>query len=309
MERAAAGTGLAVHIGPEADPRLAAAVERAGGVVVGPSEAEMVVWSGFDPDGLRPLLHPGVRWVQLSGAGIERWLAAGTIDGSRTWMSNAGAGSDAIAEHALALVLAANRRLGEAARAEAWDRSLQGRSLRGQTVAVIGAGGIGRSLIELLLPHGVEVIAVTRRGLSVAAVAHTLPAREVGTVWGEADTVVLAAPATAATRHLVDAAALAAMRPGAVLVNVARGSLIDTEALLQALDAGEIGAAALDVTEPEPLPPAHRLWRHPRALITPHVANPHQRWLEAYAERVEENVGHIVAGRPPVAIVDPYRGY
>jgi D-3-phosphoglycerate dehydrogenase len=224
-------------------------------------------------------------------------------------MSNTGSGSEAIAEHALALTLAANRRLGEAARADDWDRSLQGRALRGQTVAVIGAGGIGRALIALLEPHGVEVVAVTRRGLPVPGAARTLRAEEVGTVWGEADVIVLAAPATAATDGLVDRAALAAMRRDAVLVNVARGSLVDTEALLWALDAGELGAAALDVTEPEPLPDGHPLWRHRRAIVTPHVANPPERWESSLAERVEENVGRIRAGRPPLAVIELSRGY
>jgi D-3-phosphoglycerate dehydrogenase len=171
-------------------------------------------------------------------------------------------------------------------------------------VAVVGAGGIGRALIELLAPFGVDVVAITRSGAD-----DTLPADRLGEVLPAAGHVVLAAPATAATRHLIGAPELDAMRDDAWLVNVARGSLVDTDALVAALARGAIGGAALDVTEPEPLPDDHPLWREPRALITPHVANPPGTLRRYLAERVRENVGRFAAGEPLRSVVDADAGY
>src|SRR6185503_4373722 len=114
-----------------------------------------------------------------------------------------------------------------------------------------------RALIRLLEPFGAEVIAVTRRGLDVPSAARTLPVDRVSEVWGAARHVVIAAPSTDGTRHLVGAAELAAMREDAWLVNVARGTLVDTDALVEALRSGAIAGAALDVTDPEPLPDGH----------------------------------------------------
>jgi D-3-phosphoglycerate dehydrogenase len=183
------------------------------------------------------------------------------------------------------------------------------RLLEGSTVAIVGAGGIGRALISLLAPHDVTVIAVTRRGEPVPRADRTLPASELPEVWSAADHFVIAAPATDATRHLVGARELAAMQPHSWIVNVARGSLIDTDALVDALQAERIGGAALDVTDPEPLPDGHPLWRSPRAIITPHVANPPSAQFRKLAERVRENVARFVAEEPLLAPVEQDRGY
>ena len=128
-------------------------------------------------------------------------------------------------------------------------------------------------------------------------------------MWPRAQFVVIAAPATAATQHLVGADQLAAMREDAWLVNVARGSLVDTDALVAALAAGEIGGAALDVTDPEPLPDGHPLWSEPRALITPHVANPDATLHRYLAELVGENVRRLIADEPLASVIDTGAGY
>jgi phosphoglycerate dehydrogenase-like enzyme len=298
-----------VHVGPEPDPVIVDAVRRGGGALApDAADADAIVWLG-PPDGIAERLHPGIRWVQLPNAGVERWLAAGVIDAERTWTSAADAYSGVVAEHALALILAGRRRLAETARARRWKPELAGRPLRGATVLIVGAGGIGRALIALLAPHQVEVVAVTRRGQPVPGAARTLPAERVGEAWGEADVIVIAAPATDRTRSLVDADVLAAMRDDAWLVNVARGSLIDTDALVEALAAGRIGGAALDVTDPEPLPDGHPLWSEPRALITPHAANPAPSVIGQLAERVAENVRRVAAGQEPLGVVELDRGY
>ena len=174
---------------------------------------------------------------------------------------------------------------------------------------IVGAGGIGRALIGLLEPFGAEVIAVTRRGHDVPGAARTLAADRVGEAWGEAHHVVIAAPATDGTRHLVGARELAAMREDAWLINVARGSLVDTDALVEALRAGSIAGAALDVTDPEPLPDGHPLWELPNVLITPHVATPPEAERRHFAERVRENVRRLAAGEELEGLIDPDGGY
>ena len=250
-----------------------------------------------------------MRWVQLQSAGVEDWLADGAIDEDRTWTSAAGAYGETVADHALALLIAGRRRLAESARAQRWDPELAGRPLFGATVAIVGAGGIGRALIALLAPWRCHVIAVTRSGREVEGAAESVAAAELERVWPRAEVAVIAAPATDATSRLVGAEQLAALPPGAWLVNVARGALVDTDALVEALAAGRLGGAALDVTDPEPLPDGHPLWREPRALITPHAANPTEARLRALADFTRANVARFVRGEELRGIIDTGRGY
>jgi phosphoglycerate dehydrogenase-like enzyme len=294
---------------PGEEPGLAAAIEAGGGRVGPLEESDGVVlhrWSGERPE-LPDALPERVRWIQLPAAGVESWL--GELPDGRTVTSATGAFALTVAEHALALLLAAGRSLHTAARATEWIDPLPARSLEGATVAIVGAGGIGRALIELLAPLHVRVLAVTRHGRPVPGAERTVAADAVDDVLPEADYVVLAAPATGASRHLIDARRLALMRADAWLVNVGRGTLVDTDALVAALDAGRIGGAALDVTDPEPLPPGHALWLHPRALITPHIGTTEDAERAHYEQRVRENVARFAAGEELLGMVDRSAGY
>ena len=294
-----------IHVGPGDQPELARAVETAGGSVVSLGQADGVVWAGTQPDSL-PDLPRSVRWVQLPSAGVEPWMERISATPQVTFTSAAGAYAPQVAEHALALLLAGVRGIVASARQRTWEIPPHD-TLAGQTVAIIGAGGIGRALIAQLAPHAVEVVAITRRGHDVPGAARTLPADRIDEIWGTADHFVIAAPATDATRHLVGAPELAKMRSHAWIVNVARGSLIDTDALAEALREKRIGGAALDVTDPEPLPDGHPLWE--LALITPHIANPEHALTRRLAERVVENVTRLASGDPLIAQIDPERGY
>jgi phosphoglycerate dehydrogenase-like enzyme len=296
-----------VAIGPHDDAVYAAAIEAGGGARGELREADGLVW--IDPHVADlPELPDRVRWVQLPSAGVERWL--GRLPAGPVYTSAAGAFALPVAEHALALMLAGARRLAECARAGEWaDLRREVRSLEGATVAIVGAGGIGRSLIEFLQPFRPRVLAVTRRGNPVPGAQATVPADRVDDVLGEADFVVLAAPGTPGARHVIDARRLALMRDDAWLVNVGRGSLVDTDALVDALQAGRLGGAALDVTDPEPLPKGHPLWSHPDVLITPHVATPPESERRHMAARIRENVERLAAGEPLIGVVDVEAGY
>ncbi|NUP29859.1 MAG: hydroxyacid dehydrogenase, partial [Nocardia sp.] len=253
-----------------------------------------------------------VRWVQLPSAGIERWFAAGIVDDRRIWTSAAGAYASSVAEHAVLLLLAGVRGLGEQARASSWRKSeFEARvgTLRGATVAIIGCGGIGRAMIPLFTAFGAEVLASTRSGTPVPGAAETVDSSRNTELFSRADHFVIAAPATAETARLVDADALARMKPTAWIVNIARGSLIDTEALVRALREETIGGAALDVTDPEPLPDGHPLWSLPNAVITPHLANPSAGLPGLLAEHVRANVERFAAGEPLLSLVEIGRGY
>jgi phosphoglycerate dehydrogenase-like enzyme len=296
----------AIHIGPEAQPEIVAAVEAGGGRVVPLAEAAGLVW--IAPESQLGELPAGIRWVQLQSAGVEPWMERVAANPQITFTSATGVYATEVAELALTLLLAGVRGLWRYGAATSWDPH-DDRVLEGSTVAIVGAGGIGRALIERLAPHDVQVLAVTRRGLDVPGAARTLPADRMSDIWGVADHFVIAAPATSATRHLVGAEQLAAMPAHAWVINVARGSLIDTDALVAALEAGSIGGAGLDVTNPEPLPDGHPLWSQPRALITPHVANPPSAQFRHLARRVQENVRRFAAGEELEALVDTGRGY
>ena len=301
-----------IHIAGDR-PDLEQAVRDGGGEPAPLDGAAGVVSLTGEPAEL-PALPDSVRWVQLPSAGVEQWIRSGALSDGRVWTSATGSFGLAVAEHALALILAADKALHSFARERSWtdDGRHQVRSLAGATVLIVGAGGIGRALIGLLEPFGAEVIAVTRRGREIsepARPARTLPADRLPEVWGEARHVVVAAPATDGTRHLVGARELAAMREDAWLVNVARGSLVDTDALVEALRSGSIAGAALDVTDPEPLPDGHPLWELPNVLITPHVATPPSAERTAFAARVRENVRRLAAGEELEGLIDPDGGY
>lgn len=300
-----------IHLGPEKDPALTRSIRGGGGRLVPLDEAEAVVWAS-GPDGFPAELPESVRWVQLPSAGIERWLDAGIIDGNRVWTSAAGAYASSVAEHAVMLLLAGVRGLGEQVRATSWRKAEfdpRVGTLRGATVAIIGCGGIGRAMIPLLTAFGAEVLAVTRSGTPVPGAVETVDASRTAELWSRADHFVIAAPATADTAQLVDAAVLAMLKPTSWIVNIARGSLIDTDALVHALSEAAIGGAALDVTDPEPLPEGHPLWTLPNAIVTPHLANPVNGLPDLLAEHVGANVERFAAGQPLLAVIELERGY
>jgi phosphoglycerate dehydrogenase-like enzyme len=301
---------LRIAVGPRPADWAADAIRRGGGEPVGLDQDPVgLVWTdGAAMDALRGALRPGISWVQLPQAGIERVFEAGVIDHARRWTSAKGAYADPVAEHALALVLAGLRLLKVRARASSWGEQ-GGVSLFGQPVTVVGGGGIATVLLRLLEPFGTPVTVVRRNDVPMPGAARTLgPDRLAGALAG-ARAVVLAPALTPETRGMIGPAELAAMEPYAWLVNVGRGGLVDTGALVDALRAGQIGGAALDVTDPEPLPDGHPLWDLPNCLITPHTADTEEMTRPLLADRIAENVRRLTAGQELIGQVDPDLGY
>ncbi|MDY6811330.1 MAG: D-isomer specific 2-hydroxyacid dehydrogenase family protein [Actinomycetota bacterium] len=302
-------TAIPVAVEPTRDGHLVAAVESAGGRVVDLAEARVLVWIGAVDD--FPDLHDRIAWVALKTAGIEEYVSAGVIDDRRVWTNASGFYAENVAEHALGLLLAGLRQINTAVLRH-WDKQpidTAVRSLHGSTVAIIGAGGIAAALIPRLTACGARAIAVNRSGRPVEGAALTVPSARTDEVWAQTDHVVLAAPATAETRHLINASSLSALPSHAWIVNVARGPLVDQAALLDALRNGEIAGAALDVTDPEPPAGDDPLWSLPNVMITPHVANPASGLTRAMAPWMAENLRRYQAGEELLAVVRPGRDY
>jgi D-3-phosphoglycerate dehydrogenase len=304
-----------IWLGPERLPTLADAITESGGRLVEAAEARAVVWWGDDPGGrpgpelLAEVLHDGVEWVQLDFAGIEDWTAAGALDDRRAWTNASAAYAVQVAEHAVALLLANVRRLADTARADRWRPELQGRELAGSTVGLLGGGAIGGGVIARLAGWDVRILALTRSGRDVPGAVRSLGPGQLDDLLRDADHVIACVPSTPETRGLLGRRELDLIGPEGTFVNVGRGALVDTDALVDALRARTLGAAAVDVTEPEPLPDGHPLLTLAHCLVTPHVANPPEALLPTYALLVRDNVARFARGEPLRSVVDARAGY
>ena len=275
------------------------------------ARADALVWlDPADIDGLRAALATAssARWVQLPYAGVEQLAAAGIFDPGRAWTSAKGAYAEPVAEHALMLALAGLRLMRQRITARSWGKPA-GISLYDQPVTILGGGGITASLLGLLAPLRVSATVVRHRPDPVPGAARTVVQADLHDALAGAQVVFLALALTPSTEHIIGSAELAAMRPDAWLVNVARGGHVDTDALVAALDAGAIGGAALDVTDPEPLPDGHPLWQQERCIITPHTADTTEMIRPLLARRIRDNVARFAAGEPLLGLVDPALGY
>lgn len=288
---------------------LATAVSDGGGSVVSVEDAEALVWTAADrPAELRALLdaNPQIRWVQLPFAGIEPFVDV--LDDDRLWTCGKGVYAEPVAEHVLALALSGLRGVGHYARTTTWSEP-RGANLLGGRVCILGGGAITRSLIRLLLPFGAYLTVVRNRPEPISHVAEVLGMDGLHQALARADLVVLALALTPRTRHVIDADALAVMQDHAWIVNVARGGHIDTDALVDALRGHRIGGAALDVTDPEPLPDGHPLWSLDNAIITPHVGNTPEMGIKLLRERIRENVERYGRGETLLGPVHVDLGY
>ena len=259
---------------------------------------------------------PSLRWVHTMAAGGGGQVRAAQLRDDElervTFTTSAGVHGDALAEFAVFGVFAGAKHLPRLTRQQA-DREWSGRWLMSQvseqTVLVLGLGGIGSSVAEKLSALGATVIGTSRSGASVPGVARTVHPDDIASVLGEVDAVVTTLPGTDATQHFVGREFLAALRPGATVVNVGRGTVVDEAALLDALDSGTVGFAALDVFEVEPLPAESPLWAHPRVLVSPHTAALDAREDRRIAELFADNATRLLDGAPLRNVVDTVEFY
>jgi phosphoglycerate dehydrogenase-like enzyme len=258
--------------------------------------------------GIVEAITQDVRWVHVFNAGMDRFPLDAV--GDRVLTGSRGAAAPAIAEWVLAVMLAFAKQLPASwvtEPPEYWGAAGLA-DLRNKTLGLIGLGEIGREVARRALAFDMNVLAVRRTGAP-----SPLPGVEVVTslhdMLAVSDHVVVTAPATPATKHLLDAGAFAAMQPGAHLVNIARGSLIDQDALLAALDAGTVAMASLDVVEPEPLPAGHALYTHPNVRVSPHISWSSPDTIQRTIEIFAENLKRHDAGEPLQGIIDVKEGY
>ena len=288
---------------------MAEAIVEGGGHVVPPGEAEGLVWaSPRDPQGLADLLdeYPQIAWVQLPWAGIEHY--AHLVDDGRLWTCGKGVYAEPVAELALSMALAGMRNVAGYARSTAWSSPL-GRNLLGANVTILGGGGITESLIRMLQPFDCHVTVVRNRVTEMDGVDDVVEADRYVDALAGADVVFVALALTPDTEGMISRSELEQMQPHAWIINVARGGHIVTDDLVWALEQGVIGGAALDVTDPEPLPEGHPLWSLPNCIITPHVGNTPEMGVPLLAERITTNVRRYAAGDALVGPVHSDLGY
>jgi glyoxylate/hydroxypyruvate reductase A len=272
----------------------------------------------FDFDWLAPEAlprhAPKLRWIQGTSAGIgERLRRTGLIDANLVFTTAAGVHGSSLAEFVILALLYFYRdvpRLQRMQVAHHWQRYTNA-ELAGRRILIVGLGGVGRVLARRLAALDVEVWGVRRsaHGTEPEGVARMLPFEGLARALPEVDALVLACPLTEQTHRLIGEAELQALPPHAVLVNVARGQVVDERALIEALESGQLGGAALDVVEQEPLPAENRLWDLPNVLISPHSASTVDSENERIVELFIENLRRWLDGRPLLNRFDRSRGY
>jgi phosphoglycerate dehydrogenase-like enzyme len=261
-------------------------------------DVEALIWTDYArPELLRETLdsNPQLKWVQLPFAGVDAF--ADVIARAPMFTSAKGAYSEPVAEHVLALCLALGRAIPERVRATSWGKKFAV-SLYESRILVIGAGGIAREFERLIAPFRCPVI--TLGSNEIHRLAEELP---------KADFVVLACALTEKTKGLINKYTFSLMKSSAFLVNVARGPIVVTSDLIDALEKGQLAGAALDVTDPEPLPEGHPLWRARNILITPHTADTDAQVIRMFAARIEANVRAFCADGEWIGVVDKKLGY
>jgi D-3-phosphoglycerate dehydrogenase len=242
-----------------------------------------------------------LQWIQSSAAGMDHCLVPAVVASEIIVTSASGVLADQVAEHTVALLTAWLRSLPVFFRAQQKKEFVRRptRDLHHATVGIVGFGGVGRRLAQVLAPFKTRILATDPFPLDKPNWVESLwPADRLGELLEESDIVVLSLPLNDYTRGMIGAAELATMKPTALLANMARGPLVVTEALIDALDAGRPAGAVVDVTDPEPLPADSRLWDMPNVIITPHVGGQSARRIDDMTDLFCENLRRWKTGEP-----------
>ncbi len=283
-------------------------VPEEGPVPEGPA-AEILLTQAWGSPNLGDVMGRGVRWVHAYGTGVNDFPFHELGDAVLT--CSRGASAVPIAEWVMAVILAAEKQLPDAwihAPPERWNTTRFLGGLAGRTLGLIGLGGIGLAVARRALVFGMRVIGLRRRAAK-SPLAGVELAPDLATLMASSDHVVVAAPATKESRHLIGRESLAAAKPGLHLVNVARGQLVDQDALRAALDDERVALASLDTVEPEPLPDGHWMYSHPRVRLSPHISWSGPGALEMLLDPFLENLARYRSGEPLTDLVDLELGY
>jgi phosphoglycerate dehydrogenase-like enzyme len=262
-----------------------------------------------------------LRWLSSVAAGLDEIVTPALLARDVVVTNASGVHGPNIAEHVLAMMLMFTRGLPKLLRAQLarrWERNLSSRSdgpgeLTGKTLLIVGLGRIGEAIAARARPFGVRLLAVKKdpaaRHDATVAVDELLPMSALDEALGRADHVCVTVPLTPETRRLIDARRIARLRPGAFIYNVSRGAVIDEAALVDALRAGRLAGAGLDVFEQEPLPATSPLWDLENVIVTPHVSGVTPLYYQRTAALFAENLERFLADRPLKNRFDPTRGY
>jgi phosphoglycerate dehydrogenase-like enzyme len=308
-----------ISLAPSSSQVFVDALTAGGGTLVelGPDTRGLVWLSEKRAEDLLQILitHPTIEWVQLPWSGVDAFASvlaflAEKPESSRPVVTSAkGTYAEPVAEHALALLLGCMRELPSKARAAQWQEYRTGLSLFERHILLVGAGGIATVFLDLVAPFRPEVTVVRRQAIKVPGATRTVTTSQLRDVLPSVDAVVIAAAATSETRHLFGAAEFAALPEHAVVINVARGSMVDADALREAVGSGRLFGAGLDVMDPEPLPSDHELWGEHRVVVTSHSADTPQMAVPLLAARVQANVQSFMSGGALRGVVDCEAGY
>ena len=253
-----------------------------------------------------------LRWIQSSAAGLDHCLVPSVVESSIPVSSASGVLSNQVADHTMALLAGLLRDLPTYFRAQQKREFIRRptRDLHGARIGIIGLGRNGRRLAEVLTVFNTTIVATDWFPVNKPPqVAELLPADAVDEILPRIDILILAAPLTNVTRNMIDARRLALLPKGAIVINVARGQLVVTDDLVDALESGHLAGAAVDVTEPEPLPPESRLWDQPNVIITPHVGGQAATRYDDMTNFFCNNLRRFLVGQPLVNLVDKQLGF
>lgn len=276
-------------------------------------EVEVILGNLDNPEQLQ--YAENLKWIQLNNAGTEGYCTPGRLPETAVLTNATGAYGLAISEHMLACLFMLRKKLDLYYVNQIhcrWKSEGHVGVIQGTTVLVIGLGDIGTAFAGKAKALGCYTIGIKRRvGDKPDCVEELYGMEELDRLLPRADVVAMSLPGNASTRHILNRERIARLSPNAIILNAGRGTAIDTDALSDALYAGRIAGAALDVTDPEPLPAGHPLWKAPGTLITPHISGGYAlpETLRQIAGIFAENLKRYQSGRPLMNIVDPVTGY
>ncbi len=294
------------------DPRVRVRAVQRDGAVSGATTPRVLFRSDLPTEAMGRVLqdYPSVEWVHSAAAGVEHLLPE--LQGYEGLVTNsAGVHGEPIAEWVITMMLAHSKKLSlllEHSRNREW-KAEQSEELGGKTLGIVGAGGIGAAIARRARGLDMTVIGTRSSGTPTEHIPEMFTPDQLHQMLERSDYVVLATPLTTQTAGLIGEPELKVMKPSAVLLNIARGGVVQTDALLRALSEGEIGGAYLDVTDPEPLPSDHPLWNAPNTVITAHTSGYSPRSSERVVSFFCENLRLWLAGEPLRNVVDREREY